>query len=732
MIIRTERELNEAYQILKEAENIGADTETSGLDPHTDKLWSIQFSDGKHSFLVPCNEGVRLGPLKELLVSEKHRLIWHNAAFDLKMLWANGYKDVKNVYCTKVGEQILTAGLFAPADLASTLKRRLGIELSKEERKEFYDKNHPNYFGKTQTWTPELIRYALADVDYLPKLFLTQLSLARSRGLLDVLGLEMDVAPITAALEFRGVLLDRDGCFRFQKEMAGRAEVERELLKRDLEVMWQQYWRPLYKSEIEKYERWEKKWEKIKAETNRMRDPNNRRTVSQEAKAIREEWEKKKPFAQRPKERGPININSRAQMLPALREAGVFLRDLRKETLQDAHGESPLLDMLLEYRKYQKLGQFGELFEKINPATGRIHTQYNQNVDTGRYSSSSPNLQNIPARTDEGKRFRSLFMAPLGKRLVVADFSAIELVIIGVLSRDQTILEALNLEDPHCFTMSKFLGCDYASLVKAKEGEIDQKVILELPSAIGKFEAEFNLPDLLKIGREDYKKWVKTLRDYVKTLTYGIAYGLSNFGLARRFHCDPETAQHFIDTFFSVYSKIKEWLELQADLAWMRGYSESASGRKRFYRKPAPPTYDDVKKAVEAYLAESQRLPDSIEAEERRRLYAREKTKLWREFEQRRNRIRRQAANQPIQGTSADITKLSMVMAESALSDNGFAFSDGIVLTVHDELCLEVSEERAEEAAKLLEKAMVDAAHAFLGNDVLIKVEPHIVSYWSK
>jgi DNA polymerase I-like protein with 3'-5' exonuclease and polymerase domains len=420
-----------------------------------------------------------------------------------------------------------------------------------------------------------------------------------------------------------------------------------------------------------------------------------------------------------------------------LEESGVSLPNMRKETLEDAAGLHPILDDYLDFKKYEKLAQMSEIYEKSNPVTGRIHTLFNQIVDTGRYSSSKPNLQNIPARTDEGQRFRKLFIAPKGRVFNVADFSAIELAIIGVFSADQTLLKAINDDlDLHCFTMSHILQCDYEVVLEGKKAKDDEKKIdldkfIYLAAAREKFDVEFELPELKKV--KDLAQWTNKLRDYFKTLTYGTAYQLSAFNLARKFHCTFEVAERFIDSFFSVYKSVKSFIERESDLGVEQGYTTTALGRRRSYRVPRPPSREDAEDAALQQLKEDERSLESVEDEEWYDLVSQQKKRLYREYKQRIGSIRRKAGNHKIQGTSADITKRSMVLYELYAKESGkFDNSEGIILTVHDELIAEVKKKNAKLSAKLLAKSMMDAAHEYLGDDVLINVLPVTSLFWSK
>ena len=167
LIARSEDERQHAFDRLSAAKVLGCDTETSGLDPKRAELFSLQFSDGDCSVLVPLSEGVKMGKLAGILADNSIRKIFHNARFDINFLTENGY-ETQNIYDTMIAEKVLTKGANQSVSLAETLYRYFAIDLDKDQRKKF---------GRSwdRQWTGELVEYALNDVAYLPKLMTEQL-----------------------------------------------------------------------------------------------------------------------------------------------------------------------------------------------------------------------------------------------------------------------------------------------------------------------------------------------------------------------------------------------------------------------------------------------------------------------------------------------------------------------------------------------------------------------------
>ena len=184
LVARTAAEIDFAYEKLKNAIELGCDTETSGLNPRSAKLHSVQFSDGDFNVLVPISEGVSLGNLARLLESREISIIFHNAKFDLGFLRENGY-TAENVFCTMIAEKLLTKGAGQSASLAETLYRYFAVDLDKSQRAKFTK----NWDG---IWTPELVHYALADVVYLPELKRRQEEWLTKLGLREDFEVQMD------------------------------------------------------------------------------------------------------------------------------------------------------------------------------------------------------------------------------------------------------------------------------------------------------------------------------------------------------------------------------------------------------------------------------------------------------------------------------------------------------------------------------------------------------------
>jgi len=236
-----------------------------------------------------------------------------------------------------------------------------------------------------------------------------------------------------------------------------------------------------------------------------------------------------------------INVGSNPQLLECLHKLGIQVPDTRKETLENFESYDIVKD-IIEWRQVNKLiTTYGEeLISKINPKTGRLHTSFTQMVDTGRLSSSDPNLQNIPGK----QKYRSCYIAETQNVLLTSDMQSAELKILGNVSNDPAFMEAyLSGLDLHTINASRIYGVSYDKVTK------DQ-------------------------------------RKASKAISFGLVYGLSAHGLSARLRISKQEAEKLIYSYFKANSGVKNWLDKTKRDAVSNGYSSTISGRKRFYEVP--------------------------------------------------------------------------------------------------------------------------------------------------
>ncbi len=315
------------------------------------------------------------------------------------------------------------------------------------------------------------------------------------------------------------------------------------------------------------------------------------------------------------------------QGLPVLKKTPGGKPSTAEPVLVDLARDYELPALILEYRGLAKLKSTytDKLPKDINTDSGRVHTSYHQAVTaTGRLSSSDPNLQNIPIKTAQGRKVRAAFVAPEGKKILAADYSQIELRIMGHLSGDDGLLQAFSEGlDVHSFTASEVFNVEIQSVTE------DQ-------------------------------------RRSAKAINFGLIYGMSAFGLAKQLDISRALAQDYIDSYFSRYPKVLDYMEQTKGQASRLGYVETLFGRRLY-------------------------LPE-INAKQVMRRQAAERT----------------AINAPMQGTAADIIKKAMLEVDSWLGRSNVDCR--MIMQVHDELVFEVAESDIDEVGSEVENLMSQSA----------------------
>lgn len=298
-----------------------------------------------------------------------------------------------------------------------------------------------------------------------------------------------------------------------------------------------------------------------------------------------------------------------------------------EEVLQKLVTAHPIVPLILEYRKLTKLKNtyVDALPALVNPKTGRLHTSYNQAVTaTGRLSSNNPNLQNIPIRTTLGKEIRKCFIpANEDFTLLAADYSQIELRIIASLSGDEHLCNAFRAgEDIHLATAAKIYGMDKSEISKEQ-------------------------------------------RANVKSVNFGIIYGISSFGLAQQLGISRKEASELIEQYFESYPRVKQYIESCKQNAREKGFAQSICGRRR-------------------YLKDINSLNGNLRA-----------------FAE------RNAVNMPVQASSADMIKIAMVKIHQRMQAEGL--QSKMIMQVHDELVFDVYKPELEKMKGIVEQEMVNA-----------------------
>jgi DNA polymerase-1 len=348
----------------------------------------------------------------------------------------------------------------------------------------------------------------------------------------------------------------------------------------------------------------------------------------------------------------PFNIGSPRQLetvlfdelgLPSTKRTKTA-RSTDASVLEELKPQHEVVGLILEHRQLAKLkSTYADALPSLVGADGRLHTTYSQAVAaTGRLSSTDPNLQNIPIRTALGRRIRRVFVAPPGKLLLAADYSQVELRILAHVSGDAGLKAAFAAgEDIHRSTAARVLGI--------------------APEAV-----------------------TAEQRSMAKMVNFGVAYGMSDFGLAERLHIDRETARQFIADYFAAYEGIRRYTIEIRILARDQGYVTTLLGRRRYL--------PELTARNAALRAAGERM----------------------------------AINMPIQGTAADGIKLAMVRLDAAMRER--QLQSRMLLQVHDELVFETDADERDELAALAAATMEGA----LPLDVPLTVDLKVGTDWDR
>ncbi|HKF84493.1 MAG TPA: DNA polymerase I [Candidatus Limnocylindrales bacterium] len=307
--------------------------------------------------------------------------------------------------------------------------------------------------------------------------------------------------------------------------------------------------------------------------------------------------------------------------------------------LEELRGVHPAVEPILEWRIFTKLrSTYVEALPTLIGPDNRLHTLFNQAVAaTGRLSSSDPNLQNIPIRTPLGRRIRHAFVAGSpDTTLVAADYSQIELRILAHVSGDEHLRDAFERE------------------------------------------ADIHRETAARVLRKPPEEVTADERSMAKMVNFGLAYGMSDFGLSSRAGISRQDAQEFINSYFAAYGGISRYMLHIRETAGEQGYVSTLLGRKR--------QIPELRSANRALKSAGERM----------------------------------AINMPIQGTAADIMKIAMIRTDRALRDGGFRAR--VVLSVHDELLLEAPREEVDRLIPVLRESMEGALPLSIPLTVEVKV----------
>lgn len=635
----------EALELLAPLSVVELDTETMGLDPYTKELLTVQLGCAEFQVVIDCTS-VDIHLFKEYMENPQRMFLGWNIKFDLKFLYHQRIVPLR-VYDGYLAEKLLWLGYPAgmhEMSLKAASINYLGVDMDKSVR------------GKIiQTGlTEDIIVYAAGDVSYLGRIRDKQLIELEKKGLLKAIDFENEFVKCLAYIEYCGAKLDID---KWKIKMAT-----------DL-------------NNLEKYEAELNEWVKESEYSSKYCSVNIQGDLFN-------------GFDTKP--RCHINWTSSQQVIPLFEELGLNLKVLDKKTkhykksvdikvVEPQASKSPLIPIYIKYKKAAIIvNTFGQKFlNLINPVTGRIHANFNQlGTDTGRLSSTEPNLQNLP----HDAQTRACFVSDKGNRWISADYSGQESYLMASMANDEAMLDELinGSGDLHSLTAKM----------------VFQQIPRDMPL-------------------KDIKKNFKDLRQEAKGYEFCFNYGGQDSTLIRNYGLDAKRAKEIYENYMSGFAGLKRYQDFRRVDVMRKGYIllSKITGHKAYIYD-----YDELKMQMEkqddpdfwAYYREmKQENPECDTVQGVRRL-ARRKAES-----------EKQSINYPIQAAGALCFKLASIKLFNWLLKNGLLFKVKYCIPVHDEINLEAPDEISEEVADILVKCMVSAGKPFctrahLGADVEI------------
>lgn len=604
------------------------DTETSGLDPHTDKLLLISMRYGGTTYVLKYHRDMN-GQLRYILTLNK--VVAHHMPFDWGFVYKNIGVRMENCYCTKIAERVILAGYPGyDYSLKSITERRLGKKLEKEVRESFIGVKTDDY-----TFTQEQIEYSAQDVDVLEDIYNQQQEDIRKFDLERVIGLENSLIPVTSRMTFEGIAFHGDVVRSYIPSVAKvRDRAEQDL--QDLFIQGGVAENILF----------------FKGSYN----TGSYRTVK---------------------------LSSSKQVLEALNAVGIDVKSTGKKELsswasansdQDSEYDdgfnvgfsNPYLRAKAIFAGTDKLlsSYYETLPKRVNKVTGRIHPWFDQvGTTTGRYSGNLQQLPNDYKLKNLGLTQYSLrqnFYAPPGRKFIIADFGGQELGILALYSGDKNLIEQMLKGDAHSYVAKRI----------------------------------FNVPDdQWNRKQEPYS----TMRDVIKSFNFGLIYG--------------STARNFQRTLYQRMAEVGIDLTVEMCEQWMYVWMHE------IFPDTGAFLQECEQKVITDYYVTT--------ISGRRRNWVMDiRENKWRMFA-----AQREGKNLPVQGSGADITKLSMVWIARDLHPDDF-----IVMTVHDEVVIEVDESRVEDSLRITEDNMIKSVSYWFKDAPkgIIRVEPAVSDCYNK
>ena len=595
---------------------LGVDTETTGLDFISNDMTMFQIGDDTHQYVIDTRF-ISIEPLRDILTSKDIVKIFHNAKFDINFIRSCANIICDNIYDTMLVEKIINCGKEYSNSLKNTVKRHLGIDLPKLAQSSFINNTDSQF-------TTDQIVYGANDVKYLIEIQSKQQSPIIVNKLKNVVELENRAVLAFADIEFNGLDLDKDKWIKLSKKSYYDAELLEDILNQYVvEDHRMQKFIPMY-VQGDLFDTVEKQVD--------------------------------------------VNWDSPKQVLEVFQCIIPKLENVNGKAMYKYRNKYPLINDYINYKEKMKIAtSYGEAFLNNLSTDDKIHTSFNQILDTGRVSSSKPNMQQIPA----SNRFRNCFTAPEGWSFVSADYASQELNVIAFGSDDPVWMKALK--------QGQDLHSTCAQLIYKDKWD---------------FSAEYDCSYLVnksKCNCPTHKK----LRTNVKTINFGLAYGMGPNKLADTLNISKQDAKQLIEDYFTAFPNIKGFLEKLANFGKQYGYIKTFPpfNRRRWFVNWYPKIWSDESASMEM------------------------------------SSIERASKNTPIQGASADMTKLALVYIYEYLADKQLPVK--VVMTVHDQIDTICADRYVDKWSETLTYLMEKAAKKVVTNG-LLKADVNISKVWEK
>ena len=642
--------IEECLEYVSTRSVLGLDIETTrkynkylkieGLDPHTSDIVMLQIGDEEEQYIIDTRN-VDITLILPILTDPEIMLVGHNIKFEYKHILSKYGVRINNLYDTMLAEKILTNGYFLLVSLKDLLKRYLNIDVDKTIRLQFLT------IG-SRPFTDNEIKYGAEDIELPLKIRKIQLEKLQQENLFNCAKLEFRFVSALAEIEYNGI--------NFNSEK----------------------WLETYEENLISYgEKIEQLDDFVLNNYSTSKFVDRQLALFSTGFTCDIKWSSSKQVVEFFKYLGycPKAVSKTTKKLSYTVEA----KEVESLLTQEGIPEEVITFIKLYLRSKeveQSVTTFGKKFLKhVNPITGRIHSNFNQIVRTGRISSSSPNNQNIPSND----RFRRAFDSPEGKVIVNADYSGQENIVLANKALDPDILRFYDegLGDMHCFVASKLFNISIEDFLEAKQKKDD------------------------KIPLNDYEKDLLFKRQIAKSAGFALAYGGDGHTIAKNLGIPKKQGEKVYNDYFKAFPGLLTYFEINKRASLKQGYILIDNvTRRKFY-------YKDIKA-----------------------LWAAEYRGDYKTINRLKGQMERASQNYPIQGESGSITKYATVLLYDWLLANKLQEEIKIVLLVHDEINLEVTESYKDLAAEKLSFFMEEAGKVWCKR-VPLKADSVISDYWT-